>query len=487
MMGSATAADDGRRSPPGRVGVAVAGRRRCTAVRAGADGRAALVLEVDVSLDRGDAPRSTTCRSASVPGEIVGVAGVSGNGQTELVERAVRRRGADVRVDHRRRRRRHARRRRGRLRAGLGRITEDRRGSVVPELSVEQNLVLEDLDRVSRRGLLDQAARAPARQAMIADFDIRARPTDAVAACPAATCRRCCSPGRCPADRGSLVAAQPTRGLDVGAYAYVHERLRELRDAGAGVLLISEDLDELRASPTGSSSCSAGGSSASCPRPSDAASPRRADDRAGWCAMRLVLRGHEPRWLAPASLVAAPSSSPWPSRRSRSGRRRQPAGGLLRYLITPLTSSHSLQEVLLAATPLLFTGLAVAIAFRAGYYNIGAEGQFLAGAIGTTASPGLSRPPTRVALPLGFVAGCARRAAVGVAAGLAEAGRRHRRSGHDAAAQPGRPALGAGSAQRAVAQPRERLPRLREVRAPATSCRRCSAAACTGASGSRSW
>jgi general nucleoside transport system ATP-binding protein len=42
-----------------------------------------------------------------------------------------------------------------------------------------------------------------------------------------------------------LVVAQPTRGLDIGAYRYVHSQLQELRDAGAGVLLISEDLDEL--------------------------------------------------------------------------------------------------------------------------------------------------------------------------------------------------------------------------------------------------
>jgi simple sugar transport system ATP-binding protein len=43
-----------------------------------------------------------------------------------------------------------------------------------------------------------------------------------------------------------LVVSQPTRGLDIGAYRYVHEQLRALRDAGAGVLLVSEDLDELR-------------------------------------------------------------------------------------------------------------------------------------------------------------------------------------------------------------------------------------------------
>ncbi len=63
--------------------------------------------------------------------------------------------------------------------------------------------------------------------------------------------------------------------------------------------------------------------------------------------------------------------------------------------------------MLLTATPLLFTGIAVAIAFRAGYWNIGAEGQFLVGAVGTTAlGARVCRTcPPSVALPLGFAAG----------------------------------------------------------------------------------
>ena len=89
-------------------------------------------------------------------GEIVGVAGISGNGQTELVgvlsgveaptSGSIRVAGTDItRTDVA-----------GRLRAGLGRLTEDRKGSVVPPLSVEYNLVLEDLPAYSRRGLLDR-------------------------------------------------------------------------------------------------------------------------------------------------------------------------------------------------------------------------------------------------------------------------------------------------------------------------------------------
>ena len=101
--------------------------------------------------------------------------------------------------------------------------------------------------------------------------------------------------------------------------------------------------------------------------------------------IRLVLRGREPRWLAPVLDRRAPSSSPivltaGPIRWAGAN----PMAAYRRYVITPLTSGTSIGEVLLTSTPLLFTGLAVAIAFRAGFYNIGAEGQFLVGAVAAT-------------------------------------------------------------------------------------------------------
>ncbi len=120
----------------------------------------------------------------------------------------------------------------------------------------------------------------------------------------------------------------------------------------------------------------------------------------------LVLRGHQPRWLAPVSMAAAVLFTVMltaiPIRLAGAN----PVATFERYLVRPLSSQTSVFEVLLTATPLVFTGLAVAIAFRAGYWNIGAEGQFLAGAIcvtwvGTTFS-GL---PALVAIPVGFVAG----------------------------------------------------------------------------------
>lgn len=83
-----------------------------------------------------------------------------------------------------------------------------------------------------------------------------------------------------------------------------------------------------------------------------------------------------------------------------------PLAALQLYILSPLQSATGIDTVLLAATPLLFTGLAVAIAFRVGYYNIGAEGQFLAGAMGA-AVPALylANLPAVLALPLAIVCG----------------------------------------------------------------------------------
>jgi simple sugar transport system permease protein len=123
--------------------------------------------------------------------------------------------------------------------------------------------------------------------------------------------------------------------------------------------------------------------------------------------MRLVLRGSEPRWVAPVAVLVAVlvtvALTAVPIRIAGAN----PAAAFERYLLQPLSSPQGIYEVLLSATPLLFTGIAVAIAFRAGYWNIGAEGQFLMGAVLTT-WVALSFPdlPAALALPLGLLAGC---------------------------------------------------------------------------------
>jgi simple sugar transport system permease protein len=84
-----------------------------------------------------------------------------------------------------------------------------------------------------------------------------------------------------------------------------------------------------------------------------------------------------------------------------------PAEAFRRYVALPLTSSSGILEVLLAATPLIFTGAAVLVAFRVGYWNIGAEGQYLLGAVvttwfGTRLLPDL---PVVAAITVGLVGG----------------------------------------------------------------------------------
>ncbi len=178
-------------------------------------------------------------------GEIVGVAGVSGNGQTELVALlcgttastagTVCVGGADVTgLDVA-----------ARLRAGLGRLTEDRRGSVVLGMSVEQNLVLEDLDRFRTGPFLSRRRVRAHAQALIERFDIRAAPGDPIRSLSGGNMQKVLLARAIERDPTVLVASQPTRGLDVGACQYVYSQLRALRDAGGGVLLVSEDLDEL--------------------------------------------------------------------------------------------------------------------------------------------------------------------------------------------------------------------------------------------------
>ncbi|MPZ96365.1 MAG: ATP-binding cassette domain-containing protein [Propionibacteriales bacterium] len=180
-------------------------------------------------------------------GEVVGIAGITGNGQTELMELLCGTEqttsgrmevdGVDVtRSDVA-----------GRLAAGLGRLTEDRRGSVVPQLSVEENLVLEDLPTYVRRGLVDRTAIRAHAERLIARFDIVATPAAAVSTLSGGNMQKVLLARALARRPRLLVAAQPTRGLDIGAYQFVHSQLKELRDSGAGLLLISEDLDEMRA------------------------------------------------------------------------------------------------------------------------------------------------------------------------------------------------------------------------------------------------
>ena len=179
--------------------------------------------------------------------EIVGVAGVSGNGQTELVEvlSGMRRptsgsitvgdfelAGTDPTQI---------------MRAGIGRIPEDRHASLIGDLSVAYNLVMERLDDFRRGGRIDERRVREHAAELISRFDIRARPDDPVATLSGGNIQKVLLARVLSRDPRVLVVSQPTRGLDVGATEYVRAELLARRADGAAILLVSEDLDELLA------------------------------------------------------------------------------------------------------------------------------------------------------------------------------------------------------------------------------------------------
>ena len=179
-------------------------------------------------------------------GEIVGVAGVDGNGQRELamaIAGLVAHVGR-VRIGAREVTKVSPAKR---LAAGLAHVPEDRHhGGVVLDATVEENLALGRAD-VTGRFRIDRARVAAHADARIAELDIRPPDRDAIVRLMSGGNQQKIVIGRELSRPGlvAVVAAQPTRGVDLGAVARIHDRLRAAATAGAGVLVISADLDEL--------------------------------------------------------------------------------------------------------------------------------------------------------------------------------------------------------------------------------------------------
>ncbi|MEE4024968.1 ABC transporter ATP-binding protein [Gordonia sp. PKS22-38] len=181
-------------------------------------------------------------------GEIVGIAGVEGNGQSELtsvLSGSLRPDEGTVTIDdadltmatpaHR-------------TRAGLAVIPEDRHAEgMIGGMSIAENLAMPRLSHYRRWGLLDRTRMRSDALAAITEFDIRAPGPDAPIGSlsggnqqKVVLARELGTPGL-----RVVVAAQPTRGLDVGAVAFILDRLRAAADDGAAVLVTSSELDEL--------------------------------------------------------------------------------------------------------------------------------------------------------------------------------------------------------------------------------------------------
>lgn len=183
-------------------------------------------------------------------GEIVGIAGVDGNGQADLVEAVVGlRKAADGKILLNGKDMKQLSVR-DRIRQGMALIPEDRhKYGLILDYTVEDNMVLKNFERepFSRRGLLNRKAIHTYAEQIMQDFDVRAgRGTAAVARSLSGGNQQKAIVGReINLDPDLLIAFQPTRGLDVGAIEYIHRRLVEQRDRGKAVLLVSLELDEI--------------------------------------------------------------------------------------------------------------------------------------------------------------------------------------------------------------------------------------------------
>jgi len=181
------------------------------------------------------------------PGEILGIAGVEGNGQTELLEAIAGLRRPVSGSVFLGERDMTAMAVRERADAGLSHIPEDRhRRGLVLEFSIADNLILGRQHHFSSMRGLDGERIARNAAAQIQAFDIR----PPIASLPA----RALSGGNqqkivIAREMGRpftvLLAAQPTRGVDVGAIEFIHEQLRKARSEGKGILLVSADLPEV--------------------------------------------------------------------------------------------------------------------------------------------------------------------------------------------------------------------------------------------------
>jgi simple sugar transport system ATP-binding protein len=182
-------------------------------------------------------------------GEILGIAGVAGNGQVELAEclagirplrhGKIRLKEKDITGSDAR----------SRLRHGLRFVPEDRLGmGLVPQFDIVDNMLLRDYrESPLAKGIwIDRTLAGKRAENLVRDYDVRTPGINtAVRALSGGNQQKILIGRELLAKPVVFIVAQPTRGLDIAAARAVHDRLLDLREDGAGIILISEDLDEI--------------------------------------------------------------------------------------------------------------------------------------------------------------------------------------------------------------------------------------------------
>ena len=182
-------------------------------------------------------------------GEIVGIAGVSGNDQRELAETiaglrksssgSVKLSGVDV----------TSAKPSARRAQGLGYVPEERmRDGAIGQFTVAENLILVSHSdaKFSKRCFVRRADIRNHAEGLVADYGVKTPSIDTSAsAISGGNIQKMILARELNAAPKVLIVAQPTRGIDIGAAEYIHERIVDARAAGAGIVVISEDLDEV--------------------------------------------------------------------------------------------------------------------------------------------------------------------------------------------------------------------------------------------------
>lgn len=182
-------------------------------------------------------------------GEVLAVAGVQGNGQSELAEAIVGLQehldgsivldGTEI----------HKGKVRESLHAGIAFIPESREeDGLIASFSIEENLILDlhDLPPFAKGPVISQSVVAENASKRVVEFDIRAQsPKDSASSLSGGNKQKVVLARELSRPVKLVVASQPTRGLDVGSIEFVHERIIAERDSGRGVLLFSTELDEV--------------------------------------------------------------------------------------------------------------------------------------------------------------------------------------------------------------------------------------------------
>lgn len=182
-------------------------------------------------------------------GEIVGIAGIDGNGQTELIQAitgltkvqsgAVILQGKDI----------TNKKPRQITEAGVGHIPEDRlRFGMEVDMTLSENLALQTYYKspLSKGGVLQPTEIDQVANKLVKEFDVRSAGIQVTAgSMSGGNQQKAVIARELNRDNELIIAAQPTRGLDVGAVEYIHQRLIAQRDAGKAVLVVSFELDEI--------------------------------------------------------------------------------------------------------------------------------------------------------------------------------------------------------------------------------------------------